>query len=429
KTIEQHPIENGKCQMKRFAVVGQGQEAIDYIKAIQKREKAKEATLFAVHLRDRSAHSQLLESLDQQGVVVYSEYEQLLEYGRGKIDVIVLPLPATEHFTYVQAAINGGFDVVLEKPLAIRVQEIDELQRAADAAGKYIFVINEFKYNSSTSRICNEVKAKRMGQVIRLKGLHTWPCTYPYYQQNDWTGRLMLQDKWSLDGPLTSHCSDFLHRAFYFSETVCEHGQGVEWVQAELYRAYGIESYDTAAIRVKLKSGVEFFFLTSFAVDLGTAPRMHLQCERANVEWNFDNEKTVIQYHNRRKKIFREHHTENQYGSVFHDVLTVTSSRAQIPSAMLASARTPVLVANLAFESAKKIIEIPDHYCREIKDRRGSRRFVRDMDTMLLEAYKENKLLSEMGLPWAEPSEPFVVPENYTFPQKINFIESINRGV
>lgn len=410
--------------MKNFALVGVGNYAEHYLKILQKFEKEKIAKLFCVFVRNREKYENRIRELDQKGIVVYTSYEKMLSYGQGKVDLVALPIASMDHAELARQAMASGYDVVLERPVAITIQDVDELIELQEKTGRFCIVDNEFLYSSSINLLCNEMSSGRLGRIKRIRMQCGWPADEGYFRRNNWAGRLTANGKWNLDGPATNQCAAILHNALYLIESVCGNPVRIQTVQAELYRAFHIESHDTIAIRVLLADDTEIFYVASYALNNPIEPTMLIECENGEVLWNSEDEKTVIKFSNGRKKIFRERQVEQKYESVFRDAITVNTTRSRHPSSTIQMARSHVLVLNLAFESAAKIVSIPGEYLYEQKGKTGTKVCIQEMESILNQAFNETKLFSEMNLPWAQASTPYKAAYYRQFP-KNKFLKEI----
>jgi predicted dehydrogenase len=403
--------------MKNFAVVGVGNYADNYIKTIQKLERENIANLFCVVIRDRDKYAERAAELDKDGVVVYTSFEKMLMYGKGKIDIIALPIASPDHFEYAAQALAEDYDIIVEKPAAITIQEVDELLRVQLKTDNYCIVANEFLYSTSINLLCNEITSGKIGKIKKIRALCGWPAGSKHYERNSWTGKMLTDNKkWSLDGPATNYCAAILANAIYLLRTTCAPENGIQSVQAELYRAYDIASYDTACLRVKMEDGAEIFFAGSYAVENQILPIMELECENATVSWNFEDEKTIIRFTNGRKKIFRERNLEQKFESIFREAITLTSSRSRTPTSTVQNARSHVLTVNLAFESAQEIVTVPPEFIGSSKNKQHPKVYIKNLNETLLTAYQQGKLFSETGVEWARPTQPVPANGYHAFP-------------
>jgi len=403
--------------MKNFAVVGIGNYAENYIKIMQKLEKEKIANLFCVVVRDRDKYPTAVNTLDDEGVVIYPSYDKMLSYGKQRVDIVALPIASKDHFEYTKMALENGYDVIVERPVAITIQEVDQLLETQKQTERYCIVGNEFLYSSSINLLCNEISSGRLGKIKMIRAICGWPCNEAYFKRNNWAGHLITDQKWNLDGPATNHGASVLINALHLVLTTCDKTAQIEAVQAELYRAYQISSYDTVCMRIHLTNGSQVFFVASYAIDKPIDAAMQIECENALVNWNFQDEKTIIRFHSGRKKIFRERAVEQKYELVFREAITVSTTRSRNPRSTIESARSHVLALNLAFESAQEILTIPPEFIGLSVSKNDQKIFVKDMESILTQSYQEGKLFSELNVPWAKATAACKSKDYQTFPQ------------
>lgn len=402
--------------MKNFAIVGVGNYADNYIRIIQKLEKEKIANLFCAVVRDREKNKKAVENLDYEGVVIYPSFEKMLTYGQGKIDIIALPIGGLDHFEYAKQAMEEGYDVVVEKPAAITIQDVNELQKLREKVDQYCIIGNELLFSSSIGLLCNEIGSGRLGKLKSIKAKCAWPCGSDYFARNNWAGRLVVDGKWNLDGPATNHCASVLTSALYLLQSACEPQTEIESVQAELYRAYDITSYDTVSMRVNMDNGTNVHFVSSYAVENEIEPVMEIICEDATIKWQANEEKTIIRFNTGKKKIFRERQAETKFESIFREAITVTTTRTRRPNSSIKTSRSHVLALNLAFESAEEIVTIPNEFLAKSTLKGNKRIFMKDADSILANAYENGKLFSELDLPWAKATTAYPANNYSNFP-------------
>jgi predicted dehydrogenase len=406
--------------MKNFAIVGINNYAQKYIKVIEKLRKEGIANLFCVVVRDREKNLKLVRELDAKGVVVYTSLDKMLHYCHTKVDIVALPVASKDHTDVASTCLEAGYDVILERPAAITIQDVNRLLAVQQKSEKYCIIGNEFFYSASINLICNEVGSGRLGRIKKIRTLCGSPLGAEFFNRNNWAGKVYVDGQWNLDGPATNYCAEVLQNALFLIESVCNRQLKVKSVQAELYRANNISSYDTVSLKVMMEDDSEIFFAASYAVDTVLEPVMHVECENGMVSWNFNNEKTIIRYADGRKKIFREQDVEQRFETVFRDAIAVTTTRARKPNSTVETDSSHVLVVNLAFESAEEIVTIPSEYLQKTKNNIMT---IQNNQEFLKKAYEETKLFSELGLPWAKSSKAFSA-QNYTnFPQNAKLKE------
>src|SRR5271165_2420146 len=100
-------------------------------------------------------------SLDEMAkkypVKATTRYEELLEMP--EVQGVVIAAPAAQHFSLAKKAILAGKDVMVEKPLALRVEEGEELVRLAKARSRILMVGHLLHYHPAITELRHMVQA------------------------------------------------------------------------------------------------------------------------------------------------------------------------------------------------------------------------------------------------------------------------------
>jgi D-xylose 1-dehydrogenase (NADP+, D-xylono-1,5-lactone-forming) len=105
----------------------------------------------------------------------YGSYEELL--ANPDIDVIYNPLPNHLHAEWTIKAVEAGKHVLCEKPMALRLDEVDAI---AAAAGKHDRIVAEaFAYRShpQTRKVREIIESGRLGKIKIVRGSFTFVMT------------------------------------------------------------------------------------------------------------------------------------------------------------------------------------------------------------------------------------------------------------
>ena len=203
--------------------------------------------------------------LEAQGVRLVPGVEELLSLGPQSLDVITVPTGIGLHVPFSVQGLRRGFAVLVEKPVAGTVQEVDELRAARDGAGRPVLVGFQYMYMDYVRRLKQALLEGRIGRVREVRGLVCWPRPASYYRRNSWAGRLQQEGRWVLDSPIQNACAHYLLLCLYFADDGSPGVAEPSRVRAELYRANPIESADTVSLEVETATGVRVLFLTTHA--------------------------------------------------------------------------------------------------------------------------------------------------------------------
>jgi predicted dehydrogenase len=82
-----------------------------------------------------------------------------------EIDAIVIATPAATHFELARAALQAGKHVFVEKPMATKASEVDELSRCAKERSLVVMVGHTFIYNSAVRYVKKLIDAGDLGEI------------------------------------------------------------------------------------------------------------------------------------------------------------------------------------------------------------------------------------------------------------------------
>jgi 2-alkyl-3-oxoalkanoate reductase len=104
---------------------------------------------------------------------VFPTMEAMMSEG---VDVIHILTPPDTHARLAIAALENGCDVLVEKPLAISVEEVDRISAAAAAAQKSVCVNHSMLYDRFVSKALNLVRSGAIGV----------PLTFDYFRSSEY---------------------------------------------------------------------------------------------------------------------------------------------------------------------------------------------------------------------------------------------------
>lgn len=122
-----------------------------------------------VAIASRNADS-AARAADQLGIPVsYGSYEQLLE--SEEVDAIYIPLPNNMHAEWTIRGAEAGKHILCEKPLAMSVAEIEEMERACQSAG--VLLGEAFMYRHHPTWL-EAVRLVSEGAIGELQAVQSW---------------------------------------------------------------------------------------------------------------------------------------------------------------------------------------------------------------------------------------------------------------
>ena len=84
------------------------------------------------------------------------------------VDAVVVTTPAATHYELARQALLNGKSVLVEKPLALRVSEAEDLVALADERGLVLMVGHTFLYNEAVNSLKECIQSGELGNVYYL---------------------------------------------------------------------------------------------------------------------------------------------------------------------------------------------------------------------------------------------------------------------
>lgn len=128
----------------------------------------------------------------EHGTRAFASVEDML--AQDTIDIVTIGTPSGAHFEPAMAAIEAGKHVVVEKPLEITVERIDQMTAAAKARGVRLSAILNRRFHPAMERFKRAVDDGRFGRLTSASAYVKWYRDQAYYDSAKWRGT------WSLDG-------------------------------------------------------------------------------------------------------------------------------------------------------------------------------------------------------------------------------------
>lgn len=161
-----------------------------------------------------------------------------------EIDVVVVLTESGKHAEQVIALASYGKHIVVEKPMALTLDDADAMIKACDASGARLFVVKQNRFNVPVVKLRQALQAGRFGKLVLGTVRVRWCRPQSYYDQDAWRGT------WALDGGvLTNQAS--------------HHVDLLEWMMGDVDSVFAMsttalakmEAEDTAVVTLRFKNG------------------------------------------------------------------------------------------------------------------------------------------------------------------------------
>jgi len=395
----------------KIGLVGVGGYARAYVNIIEKLQQEELLKWTSVVIRSPQKYPDVVERLKAKGVTIRSSLEEMLETDRGNLELVAIPTGIASHREQMIQAVEAGYDVVLEKPSAATIQDLTAMSAALDRSGKFCQVGFQNQSSPVVRGLKRAICDGRLGRIKEVLVSGMWPRGDKYYRRNPWAGEYMVEGRYVLDGTINNPMAHFLFSGLYFASQEWNEAAKPTRVRAELYSGHPIASEDTSALEVVCHNGVTLYFIGSLCVYEQTDMSIHVIGEKRTAECRaggglitscaiFENGKSIdqtdlIEGTDPRDDMFRN--------AARH--LRGLDAELNCPLAMTCA---HVLAVNGAFESAGDPVRIPREFIETRHDPdRGKLLHILDIEELRERAIAGRKLFSDLGVPWAQPTEPF----------------------
>jgi predicted dehydrogenase len=162
----------------RFALVGCGRIAQRHAEHI-----TNQGVLAAVCDIDEERAEQLAMKYNAKA---YYNVDELLNNEKD-IDVVSVCSPNGLHPIHSIKALQAGFHVLCEKPMAINVHDCGEMIKAAEKANKRLFAIKQNRFNPPVVAVKKAIDEGRFGKIFSIQLSCFWNRNPDYYH-NSWKG-------------------------------------------------------------------------------------------------------------------------------------------------------------------------------------------------------------------------------------------------
>ena len=179
---------------------------------------------------------------EQFSVPYFTDMHEMMQ--KVNVDVVVVLTESGMHAEHVVALAPYGKHVVVEKPMALTLDDADDMIRACDQAGGKLFVVKQNRFNVPVVKARQALEAGRFGKLTMGTVRVRWCRPQSYYDQASWRGT------WSMDGGVLANQAS-------------HHVDILEWMMGDVVSVFAmgttalakIEAEDTAVVVLRFKNG------------------------------------------------------------------------------------------------------------------------------------------------------------------------------
>jgi predicted dehydrogenase len=159
-------------------------------------------------------------------------------------DVVVVLTESGNHAQNVVSLAHYQRSIIVEKPIALTLDDTDAMIQACDKAGVRMFVVKQNRFNVPVVKLREALEQGRFGRLVLGTVRVRWCRTQAYYDQDAWRGT------WALDGGVLSNQAS-------------HHVDLLKWMRGDVDSVFAkgmtalvdIEAEDTAVVMLSFRNG------------------------------------------------------------------------------------------------------------------------------------------------------------------------------
>lgn len=220
----------------KFAIIGCGFIAEKHATAIENINGAK-----LVAVSDKIEEN-MQPYIDRYGASPYEDLEEMLE--NEDIDIVSICTPTGLHAPIAIKVAKAKKHIVLEKPIAMTLEESDQIIEACQRNNVKLAVVHPNRYRPVVKELRKILDQNLLGKISHVNAIVNWNRNQAYYDQSPWRGTKSFDG-----GALLNQAIHNVDLLLWFM------GEVEELFSMEATRLRNIEAEDVSNGVVRFKSG------------------------------------------------------------------------------------------------------------------------------------------------------------------------------
>ncbi len=219
----------------------------------------------------------------------YTDYQKMFE--REDLDVVCVLTPSGMRKDIVLKAAEAGKHVVVEKPIEVTLERIDQMIEACEQAGLKLAVIFQNRFLPAARKVKEAMELGKLGKPILGDAYVKWYRTQEYYDSGGWRGT------WRYDGG-----GALMNQSVHTIDLLLWVMGPVEAISAKIATlAHKIEVEDLAVATLRFANGALGVIEGSTAISPGFSSRLEIHGENGSVilkgeqvvAWEFEDDEQI----------------------------------------------------------------------------------------------------------------------------------------
>jgi len=223
--------------MQRFGIVGCGSIGKRHIAVL---DAERGAELVAISDNNRGPLDAQLELYPY--LKGHDSFDAMLD--AGGFDIVCIATPHAFHADMTIQALEAGYHVMVEKPMALNMEDCRRMNDCAQRTGKKLWVVKQNRHNVPIRLAKDAMDRGLLGKIFMVKCDILWNRYQGYYDDSPWRGRIDTEG-----GALFTQASHFIDLLIWWCGDVTESKAHIET------QNHNIETEDSGIAYLKFESG------------------------------------------------------------------------------------------------------------------------------------------------------------------------------
>lgn len=175
----------------RYALIGCGRIALNHVKAVCNNHLEFVAACDLEYTKIAKLLNKA-EYSDPDSVKQYTDYKKMVE--ENDLELVAIATESGVHAEIALYCIDHGINCIIEKPIAMSMQDADEIVRRSREKGVKVSACHQNRFNVAVQEMRRALESGRFGKLSHGSIHVRWNRNEGYYTQAQWRG------KWSSDG-------------------------------------------------------------------------------------------------------------------------------------------------------------------------------------------------------------------------------------
>lgn len=174
----------------KYALIGCGRIAINHIKALRNNglELVALCDLHLNHIDTLLTKTEFTTDASR-----YTDYKKMVEE-HPELELVAIATDSGVHAEIALFCIDHGINVIVEKPMAMSMQDATEMLKRSEEKGVKLSICHQNRFNLAVQEMRKAVESGRFGKLSHGSINVRWNRNKAYYEQAPWRG------KWASDG-------------------------------------------------------------------------------------------------------------------------------------------------------------------------------------------------------------------------------------